>query len=184
MSGRTVEYAYTDISPGFTHLGKNRFARKYPFARFMQLGHRAGRRRGQGFEPGSYHVVLASNVLHATRNIKNTVHHARQLLRPGGFLILNEATSRYDFSTLTFGLTEGWWRFEDGERRLPHSPLLDEDAWQKILAGEGFDHVQIVGGQAIDAPQSIVTARAGRGELRAFTEINGAANRVVIVTPP
>ncbi len=42
----------------------------------------------------------------------------------GGLLIANELTSKTDFLTLTFGLTDGWWLFEDAERRMPGAPLL------------------------------------------------------------
>ncbi len=39
-------------------------------------------------------------------------------------MIANELTSKTDFLTLTFGLTDGWWLFEDAERRMPGAPLL------------------------------------------------------------
>ena len=41
------------------------------------------------------------------------------LLRRGGLLIANELTSKTDFLTLTFGLTDGWWLYDDPEWRMP-----------------------------------------------------------------
>jgi hypothetical protein len=39
-------------------------------------------------------------------------------------VIANELTTKTEFLTLTFGLTDGWWLFEDAERRIPGAPLL------------------------------------------------------------
>ena len=39
---------------------------------------------------GGYDVVIAANVLHATRRIRETVRHAKAALRKNGLLVLNE----------------------------------------------------------------------------------------------
>ena len=41
------------------------------------------------------------------------------LLRKGGLLIANELTAKTDFLTLTFGLTDGWWLYDDPQWRMP-----------------------------------------------------------------
>ena len=46
----------------------------------------------------------------------------------GGLAIANELTTKTEFLTLTFGLTDGWWLFEDAERRIPGAPLLSRCA--------------------------------------------------------
>ena len=73
-------------------------------------------------------MLLATNVLHATRDMDNTLQHCKQLLRSGGLFIANELTTKTEFLTLTFGLTDGWWLYDDGHRRLPGSPLLSRCA--------------------------------------------------------
>ena len=50
------------------------------------------RHRSRGVAPGSYDVVLASNMLHATRDLDVTLAHARDLLAPGGVLVAYEST--------------------------------------------------------------------------------------------
>ena len=52
------------------------------------------------------------------------MHEAQGMCDAGGLVIANELTSKTDFLTLTFGLTDGWWLFEDAERRMPGAPLL------------------------------------------------------------
>ena len=39
---------------------------------------------------------------------------------------------------MTFGLTEGWWRFADRELRPAH-PLLDAPRWCALLERAGFE---------------------------------------------
>lgn len=85
----------------------------------------------QSFERGSCDAVFATNVLHATRNMAATLQRCKALLRTGGLLLANELCARTDFLTLTFGLTDGWWLYDDAERRIPGSPLLSRYA--KVL---------------------------------------------------
>ncbi|MCF3120382.1 methyltransferase [Streptomyces arenae] len=139
-TGGPLSYVYTDISRGFTQYGRNQYGKDHPFVTFAPLDIEAPPAE-QGFEPGSQDLVLACNVLHATRNIDATLAHARQLLRPGGVLILLETTRAQDFFTLTFGLMGGWWSFED-DCRLPGSPLLSVSLWRQALERGGFRAVR------------------------------------------
>ncbi|HET9278405.1 MAG TPA: SDR family NAD(P)-dependent oxidoreductase, partial [Flavitalea sp.] len=139
-----VQYIYTDISRGFVQYGKQVFAGKYPFSSFQVLDIEKEVDQ-QGFEPGTCDLIIATNVIHATRNIANAVQRLHSLLRPNGWLIMNEATSIQSFTTLTFGLLDGWWMFEDGELRLKGGPLLSASGWETVLSKNGFDPVKAVG---------------------------------------
>lgn len=44
----------------------------------------------QGFEAKSYDLIIASNVLHATPIIHDTLVNVRKLLAPRGYLFLQE----------------------------------------------------------------------------------------------
>ncbi|MET9831650.1 beta-ketoacyl synthase N-terminal-like domain-containing protein [Streptomyces sp. NPDC006385] len=133
-------YVYTDISRGFTQYGRSRYGADHPFVSFRPLDIEQPPAE-QGFEPGTYDVVLACNVLHATRRIDDTLAHAGQLLRPGGVLIVLETTRKQDFFTLTFGLMSGWWAAED-DGRIPGSPLLSVPLWRQALERNGFRGVR------------------------------------------
>ena len=91
--------------------------------------------RAQGFEPGSFDAMFATNVLHATRNMGATLQRCKALLRAGGLLLANELCARTEFLTLTFGLTDGWWLYDDPARRIPGSPLLSRRARVKGIQG-------------------------------------------------
>src|SRR4029077_20218388 len=93
----------------------------------------------QGFAAGSYDVVIAANVLHATRDLDVTLAHARSLLAPGGLLVAYESTHHPRWFDVTTGLIEGWQRFDDGWREDP--PLLTPERWAEALAATGFTAV-------------------------------------------
>ncbi|ATQ70575.1 hypothetical protein CQW49_21485 (plasmid) [Methylosinus trichosporium OB3b] len=157
--GVVAEYSYTDVSLGFVEHGRRRFAA--PSMRFSVFDIEKAP-AAQGFPPGCFDIVIASNVLHATRDIGATLAHVAELLAPGGVLLLNEVTALQDFATMTFGLTDGWWAFEDAEKRIANAPLLDVAGWRAALAAAGFAHVDAFGlpGEAQDRfSQSVIAAR-------------------------
>jgi 3-oxoacyl-(acyl-carrier-protein) synthase/SAM-dependent methyltransferase/acyl carrier protein len=189
--GAHVRYVYSDISRSFTRYGASRYGTAHPFVEFAPLDIEFAP-DAQGLEPGGFDVVLASNVLHATRRVDRSIAHARELLRPGGVLVLVEATRVQDVFTLIFGLTAGWWAFEDG-CRLPGSPLLSAPMWRQALERAGLRSVRALSvlplreDQAVDsvilaekdgsvrAPAGVRTSPAA-GEARAKPDTSAAQN--------
>ena len=51
-----------------------------------------------------YDVVIATNVLHATRDIRQTLRNAKAVMKANGVLLLNEMIGKNTFIHLTFGL--------------------------------------------------------------------------------
>ena len=129
-------YVYTDVSPHFVAAGEARHGRRPNTAfRTLDIGRHPA---AQGLEPGSFDLLIAANVLHALPDIQTTLAHAKALLKPGGAGLLLEATSRSDFATFIFGLTDGWWAFGDADLRIAHSPLLSTDGWRIALDSQGL----------------------------------------------
>lgn len=135
LAAAHTTYVFTDISPLFTAKARQRFA-DYPFIHYRVLDIEAPP-RDQGFAAEAYDLILAANVLHATRDLRQTLAHVRGLLRPGGALVLLEGTVRRRWIDLIFGLLDGWWRFADQPLRLAH-PLLPVARWRDLLAESGF----------------------------------------------
>ena len=152
-----IEFVFSDLSAGLVRQAKAELGPQYPFARFV-VHDVAQPPSSQGAQEQAYDLVLASNVLHATRNIAACLRNVHKLLRSGGALLLNESIRLHDFSTLTFGLTDGWWMYDDPAARLPHSPLLDEARWYHVLE-ECYASVEIMEGEA-GAPQAVFVAVA------------------------
>jgi len=135
--GVPFEYTYTDISPAFLRQGRELFSTHYPQVQFGLLDIERDP-VAQGYTSQQWDLVLATNVLHATRNLAPTLQRVRTLIRPQGCLVLNEAIVVDDFLTMTFGLLPGWWAAEDTQHRHPHSPLAPRHSWQALLDEAGF----------------------------------------------
>jgi acyl transferase domain-containing protein/enoyl-CoA hydratase/carnithine racemase/acyl carrier protein len=134
--GPGIEFVYTDVSPRFADHGRRQFGAQFPMARFGVLD--MEQPDHALVAPGSATVIVATNALHASRNIARTLEQLATLLAPGGWLVLNESTEPQEFASLTFGLTDGWWAFDDAACRIPDSPLLTEESWTALLAQSGF----------------------------------------------
>ncbi|MCK8516800.1 SDR family NAD(P)-dependent oxidoreductase [Methylonatrum kenyense] len=115
----------------------------------------------QGIPTGGHDVVLASNVLHATRDIRASLRRVRELLAPGGVLIALEAVEPEPWHDLTVGLLDGWWAFTDTDLRLDY-PLLDRARWRQVCGELGFSVTVTAApgeGDSVISRQALVIAR-------------------------
>lgn len=96
----------------------------------------------QGFTEGTYDLIIACQVLHATHKLSETVKNLRKLLRPGGYLIIGEGSSdgmvQYGAGFI-FGALSGWWAGVDEGRTL--SPLINRSKWDALLRDNGFSGI-------------------------------------------
>ncbi|OLF09647.1 hypothetical protein BLA60_17775 [Actinophytocola xinjiangensis] len=153
----SVRYDVTDVSRGLLQQAQARLARPGVRFRVLDIERPAAE---QGFAGERYDVVVAGNVLHATRDLDAALGEVRGLLAPGGCVVLTEVTVVQPFHTVTFGLLDGWWNFDDETRRLPGSPLLDPHMWRDRLEAAGFRDVAILGEPAVPGvlPQRVMVA--------------------------
>ena len=172
-----VEYAFTDVSPLFAAQAEGRF-RDVSFLKAGVLDIERDPEE-QGFAPHAFDVILAANVLHATAGLRRSIRHARKLLAPGGLLAILEGTGPRRLLDLIFGLTDGWWRFEDRDIR-PDYPLIAPRAWTDLLAGEGFDEPTALPNSLdglVDPDQVVILAR-GPSVVVAPAPCRGQAGRL------
>ena len=156
--GVDADYTFTDISPLFLAQAKDQF-KSYPRLRVALLDIERNP-ADQGFEAGAYDVVIASNVVHATADIKKSMQHISDLLAPSGLFFAIEGLTPETWVNITFGLSEGWWRFTDVARR-PSGPLLDAAGWRRLLAEVGFSDIVLVPNNRSDdgaSRQAIIVA--------------------------
>lgn len=133
----TFYYYFTDLSEAFFNQAERKF-KAFPFVRYSVLDiERAPEEQGYGSH--LFDVVIATNVLHATRDLGETLKHVESLLSPSGLLLLCEMTSYRAWLDITFGLLEGWNRFDDSLRQK--SPLLSKDEWEELLRSRGFEKI-------------------------------------------
>lgn len=159
--GEQTRYVMSDVAPLFVHRASDHFG-KHEFVDFSVLDIEC-LPEPQGFELATYDLVVAANVLHATRDIAACLVHIRQLLKPGGLLVLLEGTGPVRFIDLIFGSTDGWWRFQDPPLRHDY-PLIGVDAWKRVLGANGFSQSTALhsaeDGNGLLAKRAILIARA------------------------
>ncbi|KAJ5771719.1 hypothetical protein N7520_002248 [Penicillium odoratum] len=140
VSGKTRRetYTFTDISTGFFEKAREKLEKFRESLEFQKLDIEISPKE-QGFELGSYDLIIASNVLHATRDINNTLRNVRDLLKSNGQIALMEATALKIHSGIIFGMLPGWWLGTTDGR--VNSPLLDISGWQDRLRRCGFSGI-------------------------------------------
>ncbi|MFZ5542948.1 MAG: type I polyketide synthase [Pseudomonadota bacterium] len=166
LQGRCRDYVFTDLSPLFLERAKEQFGAD-PALRTALLDIERDPLT-QGFVADAYDLTIAANVVHATQDLRQSLRHIRQLLAPGGMLLLLEGVAPERWVDLTFGLTDGWWRFVDTDLR-PDYPLIGHEAWRRALSDAGFSEVSIVPsdtrGRGL-GQQALIMARAPRRARR------------------
>ncbi|RDW89980.1 type I polyketide synthase [Aspergillus mulundensis] len=138
---RYSRWDYTDISRSFFGEAQDEFRGEGELMQFRTLDIEKDP-EAQGFECGTYDVVVASLVLHATVDLKRTLTNARRLLKPGGKLILYEITETQVIRTASiFGLLEGWWLSSEPYRKF--GPCVDKKQWHELLQQTGFSGLDV-----------------------------------------
>jgi acyl transferase domain-containing protein/NADPH:quinone reductase-like Zn-dependent oxidoreductase/thioesterase domain-containing protein/acyl carrier protein len=134
-----TEYLFTDVSPAFLVSARTRFA-DVPFVDYQTFDIEQTP-ESQGIQPGSFDLIVAADVVHATADVRQTLSHLRACLAEGGLLVFLELVTReFVCADIVFGLLKGWWRFTDTAVR-PHSALLGRGQWEALVAGAGFHDV-------------------------------------------
>jgi hybrid polyketide synthase/nonribosomal peptide synthetase ACE1 len=132
-------YTYTDISAAFFEEAKEMFKSDSEKMIFKTLDAEKDIKE-QGFEEGTYDLIIAGNVIHATAHLETTLKNIRKLLRPGGYLCLLEVTNNKPLR-IGFGFCglPGWWAGREDGR--VYSPLVGQKDWDTVLHKSGFSGV-------------------------------------------
>ena len=99
-------FCYTDISSGFFETAKTKFRKWESLIDFKTLDV-CKDPIAQGYQEAQFDMIIASNVLHATPSMAETMTNVRKLLKPGGRLVLVELTRLTIPTNLMFGNLPG-----------------------------------------------------------------------------
>ncbi|UNB78579.1 class I SAM-dependent methyltransferase [Klebsiella pneumoniae] len=87
-----LEYHFAQmISALFTTVAPSRNSPDYDLVKYSELDLEK-EAQSQGFQAQSYDLIVAANVIHATRHIGRTLDNLRPLFKPGGRLPMREIT--------------------------------------------------------------------------------------------
>lgn len=128
-------YTFTDISAAFFPAARSR-SEMYPNLIFKTLDITKDP-LSQGFLPESFDLIVASNVLHATPSLHETLVNVRRLLHPYGKLLLEELCGDVKYSNIITGVLSGWWAGEDDNRA--DEPYINPERWDVEMRAAGFN---------------------------------------------
>lgn len=136
LEGFGVDYLYTDVSRFFLDAARTRYER-HTEVRFGRYDIDSPP-QDQGHAPRSIDLVVAGGMLNAARDTDASLGWIRQLLKPGGFLVVTEPTVE-EFWVMTsqaFMLPPAL-----DERAASDSTFLSLEQWRRSLDAAGFERV-------------------------------------------
>ncbi|OLN96884.1 Lovastatin diketide synthase LovF 4 [Colletotrichum chlorophyti] len=135
------KYVFTDVSAGFFPAARSRFE-KVPAGfvdyRVLDISRNPAE---QGFGGEQFDLIVASNVLHATPDLTQTLRHAKSLLKPDGRLLMHELCCHTKWINFIMGYLSGWWLGEPDNR--PDEPYIAPEQWERRLKAAGFSQTDI-----------------------------------------
>jgi acyl transferase domain-containing protein/NADPH:quinone reductase-like Zn-dependent oxidoreductase/SAM-dependent methyltransferase/acyl carrier protein/NADP-dependent 3-hydroxy acid dehydrogenase YdfG len=182
LTGKITEYVWTDLGAGFVSTARREFGH-LPAMRFQTLDLERDPAT-QAMSGESFDIIVASNVIHATADLRQALRHVRSLLRPGGVLLLAETIGKKQpWVDLTVGFTEGWWRFSDHDLR-PDYPLISRSAWVDLLRESGFGEVSLAPGDDDlgDGSLSRQCLIAARASWSAFANASNGSQLMIVTS--
>ncbi|KAI5865338.1 putative polyketide synthase [Durotheca rogersii] len=131
-------YTYTDISAAFFENAAATFS-QHKDRMIFKTFNAENSPEEQGFVEGSYDMVVAFFVIHATSDLERALRHIRRMLKPGGFLVVGEGQEGMNgvaSSGFIFGTLPGWWLGTSTGREI--SPHVSPQEWDALLRRTGF----------------------------------------------
>ena len=142
LKGVDIEYSFTDVGPTFVHKAQKRALQQgIDFMEFRTFDISEDP-EDQDFKKYNYDIILGYNVVHATKNINDSINNLKMMLKPNGYLIIQEPIKELRWIDMIWGLAEGWWYFEDDDLRT-YSPLLNIEKWERVLQNQLFTDINI-----------------------------------------
>ena len=166
-SGVPFDYHFTDISPSLVKAAKTSFGG----VAGMSFGVLDIEKQPSEGVRGGFDVVVASNCIHATRDIEHSLVNLRRMLRGDGVLAMIELTKNLAIFDLLFGLLDGWWLSTDDRSHA----LVDECVWQQKMESAGFQDISWTDGDRPDA--KIVRLITGFAQTSLGADIQRDAGR-------
>lgn len=130
----------------------------------------------QGFEEAQYDIIIATNAVHATKSLGETLRLIRKLLRSNGRLFLQELSPSSKWPNYIFGVLSWWW-CGAGDGRS-EEPYVNSQRWKAELEATGFEVPAIVEGSGNSLQETSVIIAKPR-ETKPTTETH-----VVLLASP
>ncbi|KAI0543496.1 putative polyketide synthase [Xylaria curta] len=140
MLPRFSLFDYTDVDSSFLDAARLKYRHHEAKMRFAKLDIESGPEE-QGFEVGTYDIVVAAMVLHTTTDLAKALKNCHKLLKPRGKLVVWHPTRRDTIMRTPFvtGLFKEWWSDTGAGQGPPDIASLSQP-----LAAAGFGGQQTI----------------------------------------
>ena len=135
-------YTFTDIGPAFLANAEESF-KDFQAVTYKSFDMQTNAVQ-QGFD-SDFDIVIASNVIHATTNVQETLANIRRMLKPGGKLVLFEFVQPRLCWNMILGTFSDFWN-GDADPNFPRTegPFLTRAMWNEVLPLTGYRGVDIM----------------------------------------
>lgn len=123
-------YHFTDIGNSFLIDARRQWGTTYPMLSTTVFDI-TNKPDTQNIPCNHFDALVGFNVVHATPNISETLENLMATLKKGGMICLIENVKKQVWIDMIYGLTDGWWLFNDSIRK--NSPLLTIPEWKMVL---------------------------------------------------
>lgn len=113
----------------------------------------------QEFEGRQYDLIIASNAVHVTKDVQESLKNIKKLLRPDGRLLMQELCPSSKWINYIFGVLPSWW-YGSADGR-PNEPYFDVKGWESELLTAGFGSIEGVTLDS-DEPHQLTTLMVAR----------------------
>lgn len=125
-----IKYYYTDISTFFINEAKKKY-KEYNFLNYglfdINLPYWE-----QGYSSMEFDIVLGNNVFHNAKDCLKCMKEIKELIVPGGYLIVLDTIKEPYYMQTSVSFNEGLSNFED-IRKDDKRPFLKREEWEKIF---------------------------------------------------
>ncbi|KAI1761562.1 fatty acid synthase S-acetyltransferase [Hypoxylon sp. FL1150] len=94
----------------------------------------------QEFEGRQYDLIIVSNAVHVTKNVRESLKNLKKLLRSDGRLLLQELCPSSKWINYIFGVVPNWWNGSADGRH--DEPYFDKKGWESEVLASGFGNIE------------------------------------------
>lgn len=170
--GIPFEYVFTDISTSLVSAAKKKFKDAKEMSFEVLDIEKAPKREYEN----AFHMIIATNCIHATRSLNQSLVTLNKMVRDDGAVALVEITRNMFWLDIVVGLFEGWWLFEDSRTHA----LVDEKHWEKDMKAAGFKEVLWTDGESLESKTVRVIAAFKSAPVETKTPTGKAAVKTVV----
>ena len=160
--GIAYDYLFTDIAVPFVEEAAQTWSGRREFhARTFDV---TASPLGQGLVAQQFDVIIAANVLHATKDLEASLRHCVELLSANGAMLVLEVVEQQLWLDCIFGLIPSWWRKTDPDNSAWKGAPRDIPTWKECFHRTGLQVQELLnpprfGHQLFYAEKAVQTHR-------------------------